>query len=89
MAATSLVAPLSDREAGWFMRFVYWLSRRKLRSLSPDPPVPSSLRVMAHHPGVTLTYGSFETGLERWRRVPERLKVLASIRAATLIGCPF
>jgi hypothetical protein len=89
MAAHAAVEPLSDERAGWFTRLVYWFARKKLRSLSSEAPVPSSLRVMAHHRGVMLTSGAFEVGLERCQRVPMRLKALAGIRAATLIGCPF
>jgi hypothetical protein len=86
---SALVGPVSDREAGWLSRFVFWMARRKLRALSPEPRVPGPLRVMAHHPAAMLTYGAFEAGLERCQRVPARLKSLAMIRAATLVGCPF
>ncbi len=36
-----------------------------------------------------MSYGAFESGLERCQRVPVRLKTLAMIRTATLVGCPF
>jgi len=31
----------------------------------------------------------FELALDRSRRIEERLKELAALKAATLIGCPF
>jgi hypothetical protein len=34
-------------------------------------------------------YGAFELALGRSRRVDDRLKDLAALKAATLIGCPF
>ncbi len=84
-----IVAPVSDREAGFLTRFIYWLTRRKLMAFGSEPKVPSSLRVMAQHRGLMLSYCAFEAGFERCTSVPLRLKALAEIRAATLIGCPF
>ncbi len=80
---------VADDRAGWFTRLVFWLARRKLKQLSGRPVVPGPLRVMAHHRDIMMAYGGFELGLERASLVPARLKSLAMIRAATLIGCPF
>lgn len=74
---------VSDRDAGWFARIVYAFSRKKLKR------VVGPLRVAAHQPWILAAMGGFEMGLERARRVEERLKALGEIRAATLVGCPF
>jgi hypothetical protein len=87
--SASRIEGISDERAGLFARFVFWLTRRKLRKLDGNGRVVGPVRVMAHHPTLLATYGSFESGLERCRKVPERLKSLAMIRAATLVGCPF
>jgi len=64
-------------------RFAYWLCRRRVgRIVEP-------LMIVANHPWVARGYGAFEVSLGKARRVDERLKALAEIKAATLIGCPF
>ena len=80
---------VSPEKAGVFTRFVYWLARRKVKAVAGEGRVPGPLTVMAHHTPIMLAYGGFESGLERAQRVPARLKSLAMIRAATLVGCPF
>jgi alkylhydroperoxidase family enzyme len=70
-------------KAGIFTKLMYIFVRRRLGR------VPEPVRVMAHHRGLLTGYAAFELALDRARRVPARLKDLASLRAATLIGCPF
>jgi len=60
-----------------------WGVKRKLKM------VPEPMRVMARHPRLLLGHTMTEAGLEYSRRAPAKDKVLAEIRAATLIGCPF
>ena len=43
--------------------------------------------VFRHHVPLLLGYGTFETAMERSKSVPERLKILAETRAATVVGC--
>ncbi|TMB04576.1 MAG: hypothetical protein E6J70_03745 [Deltaproteobacteria bacterium] len=49
----------------------------------------SPVAVAAHHPEVFRAYTGFEAGLARAGRVEPRLKTLALLKAAALIGCPF
>ena len=51
--------------------------------------VPTPMTVMAYHPSIFRGYGAFEFAIERSKLVEPKLKALASIKAATLIGCPF
>ena len=72
-----------DKQAGLLVRFVYWLSRRRFGK------VATPLGVAAHHRWIFQAYGAYEFALDRARLVNARLKVLAQVKAAALIGCPF
>ncbi len=77
------IPPVPPAEASLLLRIANRYSRKKVgRTLEPAG-------VMGHHGWVLGANGAFELALERSKRVPARLKSLASIRAATLIGCPF
>jgi hypothetical protein len=74
---------LDGRAAGWNARFVYWLAKRKVGR------VPEPVTIYAHHPNLLRGYGAFEMFLERAKKVDARLKNLASLKVAALVGCPF
>ena len=69
--------------AGLLTRFAYWFSQRQVGKVV-DP-----LKVMAHHGWVSFGAGIFELAGQRARLVAPRLKDLAQIKVATLVGCPF
>ncbi len=72
-----------EREAGPFGCLAYKLSWRRFgKEVEP-------LTVMAHHPRLLLGYGMFELAFERSNLVDERLKSLAVLKAATMVGCEF
>jgi hypothetical protein len=69
--------------SGWFARIVYALTKRKLgRVVMP-------VKVTAHHPQILWGYGQMEQSLLSSHRVEESLRELATLRVATLVGCPF
>jgi alkylhydroperoxidase family enzyme len=69
------------RKSGAFARLLCWYGRRRYgRELAPAG-------VYAHHPLLALGYGAFETTVERAHRVPERLTMLAELKASTLVNC--
>ncbi len=68
---------------GLYLRFVYWLTRRKMGE------VVTPVKVLGHHLRLLGTYGTMEMGLERCRLLDEALKELVQMRAARLIDCPF
>jgi len=69
--------------SGLFTRIVYALSKRKLgRVVAP-------VQVTAHHPQILWGYGQMEQSLLSSHRVDSALKELATLRVATLVGCPF
>ena len=80
---------IEPHEAGWFTRLVYWVVRRKMGKLTGEKRLIEPIKVTAHHPRLLRAMGQMEMGQEAARSVPDHLKSLASIKAATLIGCPF
>ena len=71
------------REAGLFTRFVFWMARRKMG----HDVVP--LKITAHHTRLLRAVGEMEMGQAALRTMEPKLKALAGIKAATMIGCPF
>jgi len=70
-------------EAGFFTRFLYWMTRRQVgRVILP-------FKITAHQPRLLFAMGGMEMSEHALRTVEAKLKVLASIKAATLVGCPF
>jgi hypothetical protein len=70
-------------EAGLFVRFAYWMTRRKLgRVILP-------VKITAHHPRLLRAIAAMETGQAAAQSVPATIKALAGLKAATLVGCPF
>jgi alkylhydroperoxidase family enzyme len=69
--------------AGWFTRIVYSATRRKLGKMVE----PAS--VTAHHTRILWGYGQMEQSLMSSHLIEENLKELATLRTATLVGCPF
>jgi hypothetical protein len=47
------------------------------------------VRVHALSTALLAGYGAMETAQEKARRVPELVRMLANLRVATRIGCPF
>ena len=74
---------VAQNKAGFLARLTYRFSRRRFGKVA-DP-----LKVMAHHHRVLFGASMFELAMDRAKRVEPRLKELAQIKAATLVGCPF
>ena len=77
------IREIEANEAGLYTRFVYWMTRRKLGRVV----VP--LKVTAHQPRLVRAMVQMEMGTAAVRSVDLKIKELAAIKAATLIGCPF
>ena len=71
----------APRRLGPFARVAAWIGRRDYGEL-PEP-----LLVTAHHPGILRGYGMFEWETGRAHTVDAKLKDLAGIKAAALVGC--
>ena len=71
------------QEAGIVTRILYWMTKRKVgRVILP-------FQITAHHPRLLFSVGGMEMGQQALRTVDTKLKALASIKTATLVGCPF
>ncbi len=66
-----------------FRRIVYSLTKKRLgRVVMP-------VQVTAHHPKIFWGYGQMEQSQSGSKLVDAKLKGLAQLRVATLVGCPF
>jgi hypothetical protein len=86
MARISGVEP---HQAGWYTRLVYWFAKRSIGKITGRRQLVEPVTITAHHPRLLKAYGQMEMGQAAAVSVPEHLKALAGIKAATLIGCPF
>jgi hypothetical protein len=80
---------IEPRQAGWFARLVYAMVRRKIAKITGNNRLVEPVKIMAHHGRLLLAYGQMEMGQEAVHSVPTALKSLASIMAASQVGCPF
>lgn len=71
----------APKRPGPFARVAYWMSKRDYGKL-PEP-----VELMAHHPGLLRGYGALEWEMDRASSVDDRLKELAWIKTAALVGC--
>ena len=72
-----------EKETGLLGRFAYRFSRRRFGK------VPEPVRVTAHHRSLLLGTGAMELALDRSDLVDDRLKKLAEIKVALVVGCEF
>ena len=79
----SRITEVSEQSAGPMMRAAFSYVKKRLSK------VPTPMKVIARHPWIFRGYSAFEFALEKSRQVEPKLKSLASIKAATLVGCPF
>ncbi|HEY5261376.1 MAG TPA: carboxymuconolactone decarboxylase family protein [Solirubrobacteraceae bacterium] len=71
------------RKANPIVRLIYRMSRRELgRAVDP-------VSVYAHAPGLLIGYGMLEKAFASSKRVDESIKMLAELKAATMVGCEF
>ena len=79
-----------DRQhAGWFTRFVYSMVERKMAKLTGKRSLVEPIKIAAHHTRLMWAQGQMELGQDAANSVPVALKDLASIKAASMVGCPF
>jgi hypothetical protein len=83
------ITGLESNQVGWLTRLVYWFTRRSLRRITGQDRLPEPVKIAAHKPGLLRAVGRMEMAQGAARTVDRRLKVLASLRASTLAGCPF
>ena len=74
---------VQDKEASFLQRFVFRTAAKQLGA------VPAPLRIMAKSGGTMWGAGGFQMGFDRAQSVPSKLKTLACLKAASMIGCLF
>jgi hypothetical protein len=73
---------IDPKRASWLMKPIYAVMKRRFgKVLTP-------YTVLAHRPGVALSFLGATVALAGGK-VPAATKVMVSLRAAQLIGCPF
>jgi AhpD family alkylhydroperoxidase len=74
-----------------FTRLLLRLSRRKVRQMTGSEPegMIGPLEAYARLPRLLVGYGMLEDATARLHHVPERLKLLAELKAATLTSCEY
>lgn len=77
------VREIAEGAAGLTTRMAYRYAKKRLGA------IPTPMAVIANHPWVFRGYGAYEFTTERSKLVEPKLKALASIKTATLVGCPF
>ena len=77
------IDPVAPSDAGWLLKGANRYAKKRLGKEHE----PSAF--MGHNSAVLAAYGLYETVARKARRVPERMKTLADIKAAMLIGCHF
>jgi AhpD family alkylhydroperoxidase len=77
------IVGVPEKDAGLLGRFAYRFSRRRFGK------VPEPVRVTAHHRKVLLGMSAMELALDRSNLVDARLKKLAEMKVALVVGCEF
>jgi hypothetical protein len=77
------ISGIEPAQAGLFTRIVYWFAKRKLRR------VPEPMKITALQPRLLRGMGEMEMAQAAVHSVDPALKSLASVKVATLTGCPF
>ena len=75
--------PLVEKARSVLAKASYAYSKRKYGK------VVAPLKAYAHHDSVLWGTGQMEVALQRADTVPQELKVLADLRIAMRVGCPF
>jgi hypothetical protein len=79
----SRIEGLQDKDAGFIARRIF-KAAGKMRGAVPEP-----LRLMARNSGVMWAAVGFELGIGRAKSLDEKIKSLASLKAASMVGCLF
>lgn len=85
---------INGAQAKWdkpLLGFVYWMAHRKISGIAERDTERAiePLEVYGHLWGLLIGYGMFEGAVEKAKLVDDRLKGLASVKAATLVHCEY
>jgi alkylhydroperoxidase family enzyme len=71
-----------EREASWLSRLIFRGIRKRTGS------VGDTWTIAAHQPGLLLGWALHEFAYERANELDRRLRTLAQLKVAALVGCP-
>ena len=85
------VDPVSHAQAGWSVRLTYWFTRRAITRLTGrrTERMIEPVQVYARIPALLRGYAKVEQATAGLTALPDRVKALAELRAATLTGCEY
>ena len=75
------------RQGGLLRRLLVWIAYSQTRRKLGRVVMP--VQVAAHHAAILWGYAQMERSQMGSRLVDSKLKALAQLRVATLVGCPF
>ena len=85
------VDPVTHTEAGWSVLLTYWFTRRAITRLTGRRPerMIEPVQVYARIPALLRGYAKVEQATAGLTALPDRVKALAELRAATLTSCEY
>jgi AhpD family alkylhydroperoxidase len=80
-------------KAGLMVKLVYWFMRRGMKKLTGREPAHGSgiepVEIWAYRPKMMSGMGKFQQAVRKGNGVDDRLKNLAELKGAQMIGCEF
>lgn len=85
------IAGVSRRDAGPTVKLAYWFTRRHMARLAgrETEQMIEPVTMYAHVPGVLRAYGMLEQATAKLKRLDERYRALAELKAATVTQCEY
>ncbi len=85
------IAGVSGRQAGPVVKLAFFFTRRQLARLTGlrTKDMIEPVELYAHVPALLRAYGSLEQATAKLRRLDQRLRALAELKAATLTNCEY
>ena len=83
------ISGITPQQAGWLLRLFYKMVQGQTQKLAGKADLAESLQITAHRPWLLMGVGMMEMAQMSSQALPAKLKSLASLRASTLIGCPY
>ncbi len=76
-------AGVQDKEAGLRTKLIFWLVKRRLGR------IPLGVRIRARDPKLLELSGKMDLHVASPGTVSDKLKELAQLKVAAMVGCPF
>ncbi len=79
----SRISGVESEKAPWHVRLIYWFARRKIGQ------VPAGMKILAYYPALLRQFVRMSALQHKKGALSSRLKRLAMLKTAMLVGCPF